>query len=342
MVYAAGAGSSILARQTLGYGATDEVAVLTSSLSGLPNRTASFDYDQRHQLIEASDDRGFSGHYEYGVAGRLTAVTVAASNAPDAHPRDVDYAYDSDDPEAVTRLVMPPSGKGKQKKPRAVAEYVYDDSGNVIRRSECEDLAGTCNTYQTSTFRYDGDIRQRSVTNAHGITETYFYDPAGQRVLSVQKDTATGAYQQARYWFGETELWYAPDGTQSKSWVHISHGGPVARLENGTDLEFTYHNALGHLLVSVAPDGTPTGGFNYGPFGEILDAIGDPDEHLKRFNGKDADKVSGLNYYGYRYYDPLSLTWSQADPMYRFLPDAAWSEPRRANLYVFSGNNPMS
>jgi hypothetical protein len=36
------------------------------------------------------------------------------------------------------------------------------------------------------------------------------------------------------------------------------------------------------------------------------------------------------------------MQWTQADPAYRFLPDAAYSSPRRAGLYIFSLQNPLA
>ena len=57
--------------------------------------------------------------------------------------------------------------------------------------------------------------------------------------------------------------------------------------------------------------------------------------------GKEADQLSRLNYYGYRYYDPLSLQWTQADPLYRVAPDIAYDSPREISLYTFSLNNPV-
>lgn len=73
----------------------------------------------------------------------------------------------------------------------------------------------------------------------------------------------------------------------------------------------------------------------------MLSQIGSTDDHLRRFNGKEFDTLSSLSYYGFRYYDSLSLSWSQADPLYRFTPDITFDEPRRMSLYVFSLNNPM-
>jgi RHS repeat-associated protein len=57
--------------------------------------------------------------------------------------------------------------------------------------------------------------------------------------------------------------------------------------------------------------------------------------------GKEHDQLTSLSYYGFRFYDRLTLTWTQADPLYRLVPDLAWDEPRRANLYSFSLNNPL-
>ncbi len=169
----------------------------------------------------------------------------------------------------------------------------------------------------------------------------YYYDANGQRTLAVRKSPA-GTYERARFWFGETEVHYNGTGAESKVWVHVSLGGlPIARIENRTNLEFTHHSRLGSLLVADDASGNIKGGFTYGPWGEILDAVGQPDEHTRRMNGKEADDLTGLSYYGFRYYDPLSLSWTQADPKYRFVPDAAWDEPRRANLFAFSGQNPL-
>lgn len=215
--------------------------------------------------------------------------------------------------------------------------YEYDDAGDVTARGEnCSD-SNLASCAQTYTFTYDGDLQQRRAHAPDGSEEIYLYDPAGGRTLALSKN-ASGGYDRLRFWFGETEIWY---GSESKEWVHLSHEVPIARIENGQNLEFTYHSVLGSLLASVDMNGNVTGGFTYGPWGEILDYVGQPAEHLRRFNGKEADQLSGLSYYGYRYYDPLSLSWSQSDPLYRFAPDAAWDQPRRMNRYSFSLENPL-
>jgi RHS repeat-associated protein len=123
-------------------------------------------------------------------------------------------------------------------------------------------------------------------------------------------------------------------------------GLPVGRVKTEGILktaEASFHNGLSHLMGAVDWDsGVVNAAFVYGPYGEVLESIGSgTDDHLRRFNGKEADELSQLNYYGYRYYDPLSLTWTQADPLYRFVPDLAYDEPRKMSLYAFSLNNPV-
>jgi len=302
------------------------------------------DYDTRHQLLGASDDIGYEASFGYTAAGRVASAYVRNAPARSFTPisrsvglrlpppppppekvsaRDVTYAYDGIDPEAPAELVGTDG--------TVVASYQYDLSGNLIgrHRGDAQD-----------SFEYDGDDQQRLVTEPDGSTELYFYDHTGARMLALTRDPS-GAPTRLRQWFGTTEIWYDGVGNVDKTWVHVGLGTPVARIENNQTVEYTVHSMLGNLLVSTDSYGVVQGGFTYGPFGEILDTVGDPDEHLRRFNGKEFDQSSGLSYYGVRYYDVESLSWTQADPLYRFVPDLAYDEPRLMNLYVFSLNNPV-
>jgi len=85
----------------------------------------------------------------------------------------------------------------------------------------------------------------------------------------------------------------------------------------------------------------------YAPFGEIIEATDGGgssagiEKHRRRMNDKFVDEIGGLAYYGFRYYDKTSMTWTQSDPLYRFAPDAAWDAPRRGALYTNDLNNPL-
>jgi len=128
-------------------------------------------------------------------------------------------------------------------------------------------------------------------------------------------------------------------------------GTRVFRVDRSTDapssVEYQFHGVAGNTIAAIAQvTGTINASFNYAPFGEIVEGTnvgggsnGIP-SHRRRMNDKFVDDVSGLAYYGYRYYDKHSMTWTQGDPFYRFAPDAAWSQPRKSLLYTNDLNNP--
>jgi RHS repeat-associated protein len=123
--------------------------------------------------------------------------------------------------------------------------------------------------------------------------------------------------------------------------LHLSDGNTtLARVTDGTQVELQYADALQNLMLALDAQGNVTASFQYGAFGEIVAASGAAD-HRRQFNGKEHDESTGLRYYGYRYYDPLTLRWNSADPLYRVLPELGLSSPQRMNLYTFSVNNPM-
>jgi RHS repeat-associated protein len=113
---------------------------------------------------------------------------------------------------------------------------------------------------------------------------------------------------------------------------------------NGKQRE-TYTDHAGQTRAFVEHPDTLTGSvttYDYRPTGELAQIIdAEIGTHRRRLNDKYHDASTGLAYYGYRYYDQVAMNWTQSDPLFRFAPDAAWDEPRRASLYAFSGANPL-
>ncbi|RZU35576.1 glycohydrolase toxin TNT-related protein [Edaphobacter modestus] len=310
-------------------------------------------YDSQHQIVSAlSSDAAtanpplYAANFEYTPAGRIRHADLASSTgSPEVRPRDVTHVYDDDlqpmsppsDPAAVRALVPVVAGQ-------PTGTFGYDARGNLTSRSYGP---------ESHTFVYDGDDRLRETlrTGPNPASEIAYYDHTGQRVLAYSTATA-GAPARLRQWFGASEIEYTVGGSavQSRSDVFVPlGGGPAARIHRAggtTTLELLYGGVLGNLLTAMRTDiGTPAAGaarYGYGPFGEQLYELGPAatDFH-RRFNGKEHDELSHLSYYGARYYDRLSLTWTQADPLSRVLPDAAAGAPRAASLYAFSLNNPV-
>ena len=310
------------------YYGTGDVRSVGSAREGGTARTIAYKYDPQHQVVHATGSAGYEATYGYNPAGRLTAAIVVPPSTPsDVRARDVAYLYeDPRHPEAVTSLA---SQDG-----RPSISYQYDDAGNVTSRDE-----GNGNVW---SFTYDGSNLQRIVREPDGSAEVYYYLTPSERTLAIELD-ASGAPRQVTFWVDDTELVYDAFGNLERGRVHASLGGRnVVRVEDDQSLEFTYHNRLGHLIGAVSEDGDVRSSFVLGPFGELVDRAGDVGEYPQQLNGKWYDDSSGLSYYGYRYYDRLSQTWTQADPLLRYAPEVGLGQPRRLNLYSYTLNNPLS
>ncbi len=321
----------VLAKQQLDYFGQDDPSRLRHWL-GSAYYDFAYELDRRHQLAGVAEDGGrMDAAYTFTTAGKLASAIVGGTPAPGGElvPREVAYEYASPaDPEAVSALRDDQGG--------ALRSYTYDTVGSMVTRSAG---GGT-----PEEFVYDGEdqLRRATRTGSGAGVEEYFYDHAGQRAAVVTRD-AVGAVESVRVFFGDAEVVLSPTGWVTKTHAHLSLGTPVARITDRSELELQYHGLANSTLVSAAPTGDIQSGFVYGPYGEVLESVGPAveDQH-RQFNDKFQDDLTRLSYYGVRYYDNLLLGWTQADPMYRFVPDAAWDEPRRGLLYQYTLANPLA
>lgn len=331
-----------LGGETVGYEDKGNVRSLRYLPTGLELEMG---YDAQHQLttVTSSDLVTYAAGFTYSPAGRILTSFVGSRIATtDVEPRDVEYIYgeswtaDRGDVAAPRALINVGEATPGLATGAPLARYTYGPTGNLEHRTIRD---------ETWRFVYDGNDELREVRKQPtGERETYYYDANRQRIVAYTAPFGTepGRF---RVWFGAAELEYTATGAPTSSKVYVSLGAqPVARIDdrNLDTPTSLYSNGLGHLLTVLTADGTVAARFTYGPFGEILSSEGAAAaDYDRRFNGKQFDDISRLSYYGYRYYDRLSQTFSQADPLYRFAPDAAWDDPRRAQLYAFSLNNPL-
>ncbi len=329
------AGATTIAGEQLTY---DQTGHVIQSYDYGTNIAIGYDYDAQDQLVYAgsSDNQRYIGYWSYSPGGRpLSSQVISNVTGTEVFPRDVDYDYGTADGKpadyASVKRLRSPGGTSD-------VELDYDLSGNLTKRI----AAG-----KIWDFVSDGDDQLRQAT-VDGASEVFYYDHAGQR-LAAYRDAWNGAPARLRVWFGGCEFWYTPTtsgGTLSKRLTYVAMGAqPVARITDGNlaGPELLYNGVLGHLLAVLDKTSSVRARYSYGPFGEQLTATGpSAPVHDQRFNGKVSDELSGLIYYGYRYYDRMSAMWTSADPLYRFAPDLAWSEPRRTNSYALDLNNPMS
>ncbi len=328
--------------------------------AGLATRHFEYSYDAQHQLTAARNSLGNGSDQDYNVgfayshAGRLTEVAGHPSGGAIVGRDSQIYTHGEGlllgaDKHAPTYLAGPNKNLA----------YQHDFAGNVVHREETLDPGGIADVTSWS-FRYDGTDQQREVSLDDGSNgrELYYYDHAGQRYMAVTFDNDSAIVpSRVRVWMGAAEIWYAPNTSTGTMDVESEYGHfglgaiPVGRIKHEhvspfiitTTAEASFHNGLQHMMGAVDWEtGVVNASFVYGPYGELLESVGsETEEHLRRFNGKESDQLSRLSYYGYRYYDGSSLTWTQADPLYLFAPDLGFAEPRRMALYSFSLNNPV-
>ncbi|MGH7339820.1 MAG: RHS repeat domain-containing protein, partial [Candidatus Rokuibacteriota bacterium] len=291
-----------------------DLASVTGHTSGA-SVAASYTFDALHRLLTADGPARYDATFTYSDSGNLLTATVPAREG-EARARTVTYLYGATDPQAVDRLRRPDGSD--------FARYLYDLAGNATER----------HTSDGDFFlTWDGDDQLREVVKA-ADREAYFYDHTGQRMLAVTDN-------RVRVWFAESETHFNKADHEVRRYLHLADsGGPVARVKNGDTLELQYADALQNLMLALDTAGTPVATFVYSPFGEVLGASG-ANQHRRQFNGKETDEISGLRYYGARFYDPVNLRWLSGDPLFRFAPDAGLGAPQQQNLYTFALNNPL-
>jgi RHS repeat-associated protein len=323
------AGSTLRAWRSYAYSETSDLLAVRGATGGL-SANADFAYDGLHRLIAAVGPGPYRGSFSYTPAGNVAEAQVAG----DGSPRSVRYEYGALDAQAVDALIDRATGQ-------PLLELDYDAAGNV---------RGRHGPGGSSLFEWDADERLREAISGNG-REIYLYDHLGARVIA---DDGT----LVRFWFGASETHFEK-GKQARRWIHVGPGGTLARVESGGKpprdvpppgvpanplvpfpprIELQYADALQNLMLAMGPSSQETASFLYGAFGEVVAASG-ADSHRRQFNDKENDALTGLRYYGFRYYDPLLLRWTGADPLFRFAPDLALGQPQRTNLYSFSLNN---
>jgi RHS repeat-associated protein len=99
--------------------------------------------------------------------------------------------------------------------------------------------------------------------------------------------------------------------------------------------QFACYDGNGNVMALInANDGTMSGQYEYGPFGEVIRTTCPMAEtNPFRFSTKYLDHETDLLYYGYRYYGASTGRWLGRDPI---------EEDGGINLFDFVGNSPLS
>jgi RHS repeat-associated protein len=309
--------------------------------TGFKNLNETFEFDTTHRVTTAHETTtGYNLSLTYNRVGNIVTANVGGLPS-ETENRDVKYHYDWLDKQAVDRLT------DRLNDTSVVALLAYTPMGEMSSRQ--------WPLGDEQRMDWDGDGQLRQVQTPDGTIERYAYDQNGQRIWAAKENAVEAG---TRYWFGSSETSIPASGTTGrKRSIYIADGGGTLarteRVDNGvTMVELSFADALQDAFLTVKgitkPDGSEllttgavvTSWFHYGAFGEVI-AQGGESTHRRQFNGKESDAASGLRYYGARYYDPLLMKWTSADPLYRFAPEFDLLSPQRQNLYSFTANNPV-
>ncbi|HQI31975.1 MAG TPA: RHS repeat-associated core domain-containing protein [Verrucomicrobiota bacterium] len=302
--------------------AYDSTRVALPGTLTLPNgATIATSYDFMARLtnttLRSSQSAVLNHHgYGYNAASQRTSVTNLAGNT-------VAYRYDR------SGQLTQASGKEANGTTRLNEQfgYGYDDENQLITVI----VTNGVNNSTLSRFAYDGFGRRRVRTEcvwqnggwATNALVRYVYD--GMVVLQERdgNNLPTATYTRGRDLSG---------GLQGAGGI----GGLLALTLHSSlpTPHFFYHaDGNGNVTCLINEKHAVVARYVYEPFGNVVSMSGPLAEvNLYRFSSKEAHPVTGLVYYGFRFYDPNLQRWVNRDPI---------EEDSGGNLYEFCYGAPV-
>jgi len=187
--------------------------------------------------------------------------------------------------------------------------YTWDAENRLVRMENLAVIPAELRLSINFTYDWQGRRIAKTVSQNGTVTSDrrFYYDGWN---LTGEVDLVTG--RSIGYTWGL-------DLSQSRQGAG-GVGGLLAITVTNGELAGTYATAYdgnGNIigLVNTA-DGTIAAQYEYGPFGEVLKAVGPlPALNPFGFSTKYRDAETGLLYYGYRYYIPSTGRWMSRDPI---------------------------
>ena len=276
-------------------------------------RGITWGYDSLGQVTKAdhNTDNTFDRAYQYDAIGnRIEAINGAttvtgtpnyASNSLNQYSGvgALNPTYDFDGNATAYPLPVAPSSN---------STLVWDAENRKI-----SDIVGT----STNTYLYDSQSRRIAKT-VGGTTTLYLYD--GWNSIAEYSGTT----------LSKTRLWGIDlsGGQQGAGGV-----GGLLMEKQGSNSYYPSFDGNGNVSEYLDSAGVVTAHFEYDPFGNTVVNTDTAGLFSYRFSTKPLDPETGLYYYGYRYYDPITGRWPSRDPI---------GEMGGANLYGFVTNNAIS
>ncbi|MDX8001100.1 RHS repeat protein, partial [Xenorhabdus sp. Reich] len=304
-----------------------EMANLAQQNSALPSTMIPF----------PSDDSIFTAYtraYTYDTGGNLTQIRHSAPATGNNY---------------TTRITV------SDRSNRAVLSSLTEDATKVDTLFTAGGHQNQLQPGQNLLWTPRGELLKVALVIREGQpsdNEIYRYDAASQRVIKTTTQLTGGSMQtQSTLYLSGLELRTTTNGETEKEKLHVITVGEARRSqvrilhwENGKPSEinindqirYSYDNLIGSSGLEVDGSGNVISQEEYYPYGGTAVWMArnqtEADYKTLRYSGKERD-VTGLYYYGYRYYQPWAGRWLSADPA---------GTVDGLNLFRMVSNNPIS
>lgn len=309
-----------------------------------------FSYDSLYQLTEATGRELASNTRGDSVQSR-----ILSRNTPEYVNYTRWYQYDM----AGNLMQLRHSGADSYTHILCVAEHsnraVYSPGAASLNPDDYFDVYGnqlSTNNGVILNWNTFGELQRAILLNREQSAsdeEYYLYNGANAR---VQKLRSVNTGQQVN----QDNVCYLPGleihqrfqgGNLKEEWTVIcdplvsgiralswSMGLPAGIKNN--QVRYSYQDIVSSVMLELDQDGNVISQEEYFPFGGTSGYLVENDivasYKTRRYSGKEQD-VSGLYYYGYRYYNPIIGRWMSPDPL---------GLAAGLNRYAFVKNNPIN
>jgi RHS repeat-associated protein len=198
------------------------------------------------------------------------------------------------------------------------------------------------NPGNNSTLIWDAENRLTSAT-VNGTTTTYRYDALSRRIAiwGAGLQPASSPPSTMFIYDGWNPIGKYAGTTLVESYLwgmdlsgSMQGAGGVGGLLAVTDSTGSYYptyDGNGNVSEYLDSSSAVAAHYEYDPFGNTVVSTGPKvADFAHRFSTKPQDFETGLYYYGYRYYDPVTGRWPSRDPI---------GEDGGVNLYAFVEND---
>jgi RHS repeat-associated protein len=317
-----------------------------------------FSYDNANRLTQGLYGEGdditananrFSESMEYDSQGNVTRIIRHGKTSSSGYGvmDNLTLTYDGNLLTGVSETAPDYDVAGSFEYKRANgSEYIYNSNGSLVAdRSR-----------GIAYITYDVNNNPQAIYFTNGSVTKYAYSATGEKLRSIHHTAMP--YITRTFGVKPPELeWWETISSDSIDYLFggnltlkngridkcLFDGGYAWAISTGTATDrfvFYYYNKdhLGNNRELVTATGITHQVTNYYPFGAPYAdpaAVSSADRQPYKYNGKELDKMHGLNTYDYgaRQYNPITARWDRPDPLaekyYPYSP------------YVYCLNNPI-